>query len=442
MTFSRGRGRGARRTNPRATRTGRGGYPPGGPGRHPGREGRPVSPLQRACNEQLAVETALHTIPAVVSPSGSGAATPVRSGETPKLVVGSVPRGPTLQRGLLHTGIPGMCAGGRALLLPVVQDCERCAERSPPIARLPTALNLGLTRVGNLTKFLKGKLREGELPSQAWVPQVVTPTSATSDEARRRPGTAHITSGRQPLAADSHLRRVANLAGSRGGSCDELDPSYRVCGSRLRTRGVVTHLLERLGRSAACGGGQTSHETYARRALGQLASTLAAEVKVQGVYQAETQPKRSATAATHESAPASRRVAVLVCEVKGNQVMVCLELLARLWAYAALRPRTVGLIDSLRARAHTWCELEGLDVCTTAQVLVGTLAMAFRGSPYDERAYPLLGGGATALTTEAMAALAAGRPTAPKAPWAGWLRPVFSRWAPRDADWVATFPRV
>lgn len=77
-------------------------------------------------------------------------------------------------------------------------------------------------------------------------------------------------------------------------------------------------------------------------------------------------------------------------DFNGRAMFVCPELLAKLQAYVAFRPRDYDLLLSLRTRAMEWCKGHHLGSVNTALLLPGTVACAMMLSQNEETAISML----------------------------------------------------
>jgi len=134
-------------------------------------------------------------------------------------------------------------------------------------------------------------------------------------------------------------------------------------------------------------------------------------------------------------------------ETLEGDVLVCVELLAKLQGFVALRRRTVELISSMRARALTWCNEQGMNDLLVSRLLAGTLAIAFRTTIPEYKATRLLGAQAVQIGVSEMESLSQGVPKPgylrdTRTKWEQW-RSIF-RFAPRynmlAARWSAVIP--
>jgi hypothetical protein len=93
-----------------------------------------------------------------------------------------------------------------------------------------------------------------------------------------------------------------------------------------------------------------------------------------------------------------------------HKLRLCTELLAMLSSYSALRPRTVELLATLRARALMWCKSRRVPWSDVALFLPGTLVGAMLMSRQEEAAVVAMESRGMNLAVGTMGTVAAGQP--------------------------------
>lgn len=181
---------------------------------------------------------------------------------------------------------------------------------------------------------------------------------------------------------------------------------------RLRQHGRSTRLLETTVAQLDCLQGSGGHQTSspARRLLGRVCMAgveVLAEHRVIGLDR-PTEPVGDCggLADVHDAVFEDTVVDV---RFGGYDHVVSLGLFLELYTFVVYRQRTVDLLSSLRSRARKAAREAGYPVDHLAEVLCGTVALAYTVGQAELASYTSLGGAIGRTTVAANTALEEGR---------------------------------
>lgn len=186
---------------------------------------------------------------------------------------------------------------------------------------------------------------------------------------------------------------------------------------RLRPRGVQTRILQRIiGRVVDKSSPSVTVSEWARETLPEGAKVVKVH-KFEVVNRAKSEPDKPHVEVVHELIVRRTFGETAVRAGTTAESRLYVELAAFLQAYATLRPRSVSLLSSLRARAVTWCLDRDIPHMDMSMVLPPAVDAAFRVREGELVVNASLGTRQSALGFAAMKSLSQGKPGLGSVPW-------------------------